>query len=151
MGENLLFLYHAFVCRQFTAAKFRTDFNKIRHKTKLCKPKKNNSVDLVTRHRDAGMTNKWLNSDWIRDYSPLVCLKTDLASPSLLSNELNRLKRQTDHSESSNVQVKNAWIYTATTPRVFMAWCTETTLLFFVVTFSVSHIWFRESKPFCFF
>jgi hypothetical protein len=44
-------------------------------------------------------------------------------APGALSLEVKRPGREADHSPSSSVKVKNAWLYTSTPQYAFMVWC----------------------------
>jgi len=43
--------------------------------------------------------------------------------PEALSLGVNWPVRESDHSDVSSAEVKNAWSYISTSPYVFMAWC----------------------------
>jgi hypothetical protein len=54
---------------------------------------------------------------------PCICVPPIQWVPGDLSPGLKRPGREADHSPPTSAEVKKTWIYTLTSPYVFMAWC----------------------------
>jgi len=90
------------------------------------------SVSIVTRLRAGRPGFTYRQGHWCDCFSSPPHPDRIWVPPSLLSNEyrgllpggwVKRLRRETDKSPPSSVEVKNVRSYTSTPPYVLMAWC----------------------------